>query len=117
VKDIEMISKKRIIITTVLGLIGGAASVGMTVGVGASLPSEVIFRMLLNFAIMGFAIGVSALRWHWVIHGLLFGILLGALEGLASISAGLPLAVPLVYGLIVGMLIEFFTSVIFKAGV
>ena len=115
-KVMEMISVKRIVITTVLGLLGGAVAVGMTVGFGAWLPPEVITRMLLNFTLMGFALGISALRWHWSIHGLFFGIVLGALEGLASMAAGLPLSIPLVYGLIVGVLIEFFTTVVFKAG-
>jgi hypothetical protein len=88
----------------------------MTIGVGASLPAEVIARMLLNFTLMGFVIGVSPLRWHWVINGLFFGMVLGALEGLASVAAGLPLFVPLVYSMVVGLLIEFVTSVVFKAG-
>jgi hypothetical protein len=112
-----MNSIKRIVITTFLGLIGGAVAVGMTFGVGASLHLEVIFRMLLNFALMGFAIGVSSLRWHWTINGLFFGMILGLLEGLASVVAGLPLFIPLVYGLIVGVLIELMTTVVFKAGV
>jgi hypothetical protein len=108
---------KRIMITTVLGLAGGGVAVWMTIGVGATLPHEVITRMLLNFALMGFAIGACALRWHWAINGLFFGLVLGALEGLASIAAGLPVFIPLIYGLIVGLLIEFVTTVVFKAGV
>jgi hypothetical protein len=112
-----MISMKRVIITTVFGLIGGALAVWMTIGVGALLPPEVIARMLLNFTMMGFAIGISTLRWHWAIHGLFFGMVMGTLEGLASVISGLPLYIPLFYGLIVGLLIELFATVVFKAGV
>jgi hypothetical protein len=112
-----MNSIKRLIITTVLGLIGGVVAVGMTSGVGASLPPEIIMRILLNFTLMGFAIGVSKLPWHWTIHGLFFGMVLGTLEGLASVVAGFPIAVPVVYGIIIGVLIEFITTVVFKVGV
>jgi hypothetical protein len=112
-----MNSIKRIMITTVVGLIAGAAAVWLTTGVGASLPAEVITRMLLNFTLMGFVIGISTLRWHWAINGLFFGAVFGILEGLASVAAGLPLFIPLVYGMIVGVQIESITAGLFKSGV
>ena len=112
-----MYSLKRIVVTTMLGLLFGAVAIWMTVGVGAKLPVEVIIRMLLNFGLMGFIIGISLIRWHWGINGLFFGLVLGALEGLAASTAALPVLIPLVYGLLAGFLIEFVSTKLLKAGI
>lgn len=111
-----MNTTKRIIITTILGLVCGVLAVAMSNAVGAALPGETVTRMLLNFSLMGFAIGASAVGWSWAFNGVAFGLAFGVLEGLASLPAGLPVFIPLVYGLIAGVVVEWIARVIFKAG-
>lgn len=66
---------------------------------------------------MGFVIGISALRWHWALHGLRLGSIVGIpdyhfaymIQG--SLNSGLYFLA----GPVWGIMIEFFTSVVFNA--
>jgi len=113
----ESISAKRIVIATIFGLIAGGlcASAAFQFGILKFAPLTLAF-VLLNRAVMGFAIGVSGLRLHWAWHGILMGIVVGSIFSFylfLNIGGALPLMNALANG-IFGLLIEFFTSVVFK---
>ena len=111
---------KRIVITTVLGLISGAIAVGLVSLGSGGFPPEINLRMLISFGFMGFVIGISSLRWHWALNGMVIGAMVGLIEGLAGFAViGLLnlLIIPLIFTTISGFLIELITTVGFKAGV
>jgi len=115
-----MNNTKRIIITTVLGLISGAIAVGLVSLSSGGLPPEITLRMLVSFGFMGFVIGISSLRWHWALNGLVIGGMVGLIEGLAGFAIiGLleMLLIPLIFCMISGFLIEWITTAGFKASV
>jgi hypothetical protein len=116
-----MNNSKRIVITTILGLISGALAVWFVNAAGENPhPPEIILRMLITFSFMGFVIGISSLCWHWAIHGLVLGGLVGVVEGLAAfalINRIELLVIPIIFGMVFGFLIELIASVGFKASV
>lgn len=115
-----MNNTKRIIITTVLGLISGAIAVGLVSLGSGGLPPEITLRMLISFGFMGFVIGISSLRWHWALNGLVIGGMVGLIEGLAGFAIiGMleMLLIPLIFCMVSGLLIELITTVGFKASV
>ena len=73
--------------------------------------------VILNRTLLGFVIGISILRVHWVLNGLIVGLAVGLVMPLNAIMIGkeFPL-IMLVYvmGIIYGILIEFFTTIVFK---
>jgi hypothetical protein len=110
--------KKRIIITTLLGLICGCISWAVCkYGMGHSQPISVNLVIVLFNGLMGFTIGISALRWHWVLHGLVLGGLFGFILGLIALGHGDVFIWPLVMGFAYGFVIELVTTLGFKAGI
>lgn len=108
---------KRIILTTVLGLISGTIAIGLVSLSSGGLPPEINLRMLVSFGFMGFVIGISTLRWHWALNGLVIGALVGLIEGLAGFAIiGLleMLIIPLIFCILSGLLIEVITTAGFK---
>jgi len=71
--------------------------------------------VLLNRAVMGFAIGISGLKMHWTWNGVVMGIAVGSIFSyFLFMSLGLwmfPVVNFFVNGLF-GLLIEFFTTVV-----
>jgi hypothetical protein len=73
------------------------------------------WTIIISRTMMGFTIGISAIRLHWWLHGIVLGIV-----------ASIPMAVPIIdrpaialstvfMGAIYGFLTELITSVFFKA--
>jgi hypothetical protein len=107
---------KRILIATFMGFICGLICVGFA----SSDPSQPVtlgikLAILAGRTLLGFTIGISALKMKWWLHGILLGFI-----------TSIPMAVPLleqmgiliatiVMGIIYGILIEFITSILFKA--
>lgn len=108
---------KRIVIATLLGVVAGLVCVSAGSALGLNLTPQSFGWALLNRTMLGFVIGISALRLHWAWHGCLMGVLVGSvfsysawmLEGTVWLAAGL-----LAGSIIFGLLIEFFTTVVFK---
>jgi hypothetical protein len=71
--------------------------------------------VLLNRAVMGFAIGISGLKVHWAWNGIIMGLVVGSIFSyflFMNVGAGmLPVANFLVNGLF-GLIIEFLTTVV-----
>jgi hypothetical protein len=100
-----MVYTKRLTGTTLLGALAGVLCWQGGASVGIDYTPAMIAGTVLNRAFIGFAIGISALRWPYLAHGALIG-LLGSLP-MAVFSADLRGAIMLsLYGVLWGLLIE-----------
>ena len=110
---------RRIVIAILFGLVAGAlcASGAFYGGILKFTVANLVW-VLLNRAVMGFAIGASGLRLHWAWNGILVGLVVGSIFSVSlymNSGPGLvPVANAVVNGLF-GLMIEFFTTVVFKA--
>lgn len=113
-----MLKTKRVLIATICGFIFGLVCMLLA----SSNPNETEpmtstakWLIIISRTMMGFTIGISAIRLNWWLHG----VVLGAITSI-------PMAVPIldrmgiaigtiVMGIIYGFLTELITSVLFKA--
>ncbi len=118
-----MTSATRVIIATILGVIFGFVCFAFASSGETELPTAVAVQIILSRTLIGFAIGISAIRMHWVLHGIVMGVIFSlplAFSGLMApenpeFSKTAMFIWTIVLGLIYGFLIELITSVIFKA--
>jgi hypothetical protein len=115
-----MISVKRVVIATVVGLVLGVLLWLLAArAVAQGVPGCGAAAMILGLAVVGFVIGISGLRWCWWVHGLLLGAIALLPLSLAGVWAGLKwwpgFVFLLVAGLIGGFLTELVTSLVFRA--
>lgn len=113
-----MLTAKRVIITTICGLTFGFICMGMA----ASNPDPAGQRTLsfklsivLSRTLMGFMIGISALRLKWWLHGIVLGIISSIPMAMAVMDQGAIMIGTFVMGIIYGVLTELITSILFKA--
>lgn len=113
-----MLSSKRVIIATIGGLICGIICMLMASSnpdPTTQITTGLKLSVLSGRTLLGFTIGISALRMPWWLHGILLGFI-----------TSIPMAFPVfdkmpifigtfVMGIIYGLLIELVTSVLFKA--
>ncbi len=115
-----MTNCKRILVATITGLVFGALCYLMLL---QSHPSTIIpwsgmLAVILSRGVLGFAIGVSACRVNWWLHGIVMGFIfsLPGAFGVVWLGFGRPSLVwVLILGIIFGFLVELVTSVLFKA--
>jgi len=109
---------KRIAIAIFFGLVAGVlcAYGGFSAGIMKSSVIALVW-VLLNRAVMGFAIGISGLKVHWAWNGIILGIAVGSIFSYSLFMNGglgiIPLVNFFVNGLF-GLMIEFFTTKVFK---
>ena len=112
-----MQNTRRVLITSVLGLIAGGISLALrSFVIGQPAPLSDNLHVILIQGILGFAIGISSLRWHWALHGLVLGGIFGVNNALDASAAGEIFIPPLVLTPVWGFLIELVTTVVFKSG-
>ena len=109
---------KRIAIATLFGLAAGAICATAIFSTGILKYTAVsLMWVLLNRAVMGFAIGASGLKLHWAWNGIVMGLVVGSIFSyflFMNLGVGtLPLVNP-IGNAIFGLMIEFFTTVVFK---
>jgi hypothetical protein len=110
---------KRIVIAILFGLVAGVicATAGYYAGFLKLTVISVVW-VLLNRAVMGFAIGSSGLKLHWAWNGIVMGLVVGSIFSyFLFMNMGprpLPLLNLLIGNPIFGLMIEFFTTVVFK---
>ncbi len=109
---------KRILIATCLGLVAGAiCATGGFLGHILTFTPVALAWVLLNRALMGFAIGASGLRLHWAWNGIVLGLAVGSVFAyylFMTVGPGpLPVINFFVNG-VFGLLIELVTTVVFK---
>jgi len=88
----------------------------MKSGGAADMPAVVLLSSIGNRILIGFVIGISIWRIHYLVHGALIGLIvtLSASVGILSQSiAGF--AMYTVAGIVYGFLIELFATKVFKA--
>jgi len=113
-------SARRLMISVIFGVVAGfICFVGGLYFVGFQPTATIFLWIVLNRAMIGFAIGISALRMHWALHGMLIGLIVGSIflfyahmkgEASALVLVAIGLLNPLF-----GLMIEFFASVVFAA--
>ena len=88
------------------------------------MPMKLLANIFTGRVLIGFVIGISALKMNWAIHGALIGLIVsipasfGAMMGATARYGKWELFVmTLVMGIIYGIVIELVTSVFFKAKV
>lgn len=111
-----MLHERRIRITTALGVVCGLTSWAIcSQGMGLTvLWSQSVLIVLIN-ALMGFTIGISSLRFHWITHGVSLGLLFGVVLALFTQSHGLGFWWAVVLGPVYGFMIELCANVFFHA--
>jgi len=109
---------KRIIIAILFGLVaGGLCASGAFLGGLLKFSAVTLVWILLNRAVMGFAIGASGLKLHWAWNGIVIGIAVGSIFSyflFMNLEAGIVPPLNLLVNGIFGLMIEFFTTVVFK---
>ncbi|MDP8321903.1 MAG: hypothetical protein RAO94_06095 [Candidatus Stygibacter australis] len=122
-EGIIMTSAKRIIIATLIGVCCGIVCITLAGSGGNKLPGIIIMQMVISRTLMGFVIGISAIKMNWALNGILLGFLMGLPMALSSslgaegtdFTPQMMFFSTLIIGAIYGFVIEFFTTVIFKA--
>jgi hypothetical protein len=109
---------KRIAIATLFGLVAGAicATLAFSGGILKFTPVALVW-VLLNRALMGFAIGASGLRLHWAWHGVVMGLVFGSIFSyflFMNLGGGIVPVVNFFANGLFGLMIEFFTTVVFR---
>lgn len=109
---------KRITIAILFGLVAGLiCASGAFYGNILKFSVITLLWVLLNRAVMGFAIGISSLRLHWALNGVLVGMAVGSIFSYSLFMNLGPVLLPfinfLVNGLF-GLMIEFFTTKVFR---
>ena len=114
-----MLTAKRVIIATIVGFLCGIVCMLMASSNPESIaPLSGIIKIsiVLSRTLLGFMIGISALRMAWWLHGIVLGFI-----------GSIPMAMPIVtdnwyiamgtlfMGIIYGFVIEVITTLLFKA--
>lgn len=113
-----MLTAKRVIIATICGFVFGiicmlfaSSNPDATGTLSASIKLTIIFSRTL----MGFTIGVSALRLCWWLHGIVIGFI-ASIPMAFSVMDRLDIFIgTIVMGMIYGLLTELITSIVFKS--
>ena len=112
-----MLKAKRVIIATIGGIIFGIVCMLFASSGPEPISNVMKLTIILSRTMIGFTIGISALRMKWWLHGMVIGLI-------SSIPAAVPVlensptsiaVMTVVMGIIYGFLIELITTVIFKS--
>jgi len=82
---------------------------------GESLTAAVKWNILLSRTLMGFLIGISAMRIDWWLHGIVLGFIASIPMAIAVIPRMDIVTGTLVMGMIYGFLTELITTKFLKA--
>jgi len=109
---------KRIAIAVIFGLVAGGicATLAFSAGILKFSAVTLVF-VLLNRAVMGFAIGISGLKLHWAWNGIVMGMAVGSIFSYSLFMKMGPSPIPVVNFFVsglFGLMIEFFTTKVFK---
>ncbi len=112
-----MLTKKRIALATDCGIVFGF--VCMWLASSNPDPNYVLspaakYTIVLSRALMGFTIGVSALRMKWWLHGMFIGAIATIPMLFMVMDRPIIMAGTLMMGVIYGFLTELITSIIFR---
>jgi hypothetical protein len=113
-----MLTTKRVLIATVSGFVFGLVCMTLATSnpnAAAPLTTAVKWNIVLSRTLMGFMIGISALRLVWWLHGIVLGII-GSLPMAVAVMGDTGIMIgSVVMGIIYAFLIELIATVLFKA--
>ena len=109
-----MVKASRVIITMLLGLVFGVICMFLS-----KYTADIDFwplgaSFLLHHAVLGVAIGASALKMHWAAHGALWGALFGVFLAIGQVDGALEPWIAFVMPVVWGFLIETLATKVFK---
>jgi hypothetical protein len=113
-----MLTAKRVIYATVCGFIFGLVCMGLATSdpeSAASLTAAVKWNIVLSRTLLGFTIGISALKLNWWLHGIIIGFIASIPMAISVIDRFDIFIGTFVMGIIYGFLTELITSVLLKA--
>lgn len=113
-----MLSTKRVVAATICGFLFGLVCMGMATSNPDStqvLSAAVKWNIVLSRTLMGFMIGISALKLSWWLHGVILGIISSIPMAIAVIPQMEIFVGTFVMGMIYGFLTELITSKLLKA--
>ena len=109
---------KRLIIATVMGFIAGLVCWRLAASNGI-MHWSITTSIILSRTMLGFAIGISAWKLKWWLHGIVMGVIFSIPMAFSSLMApeqALFIFIgTIVMGAIYGFVIELITSILFKA--
>jgi len=110
-----MLTTKRVLIATISGFIFGLVCVYMASSGPDPVDNATKMTILFSRGLMGFTIGVSAIRLNWWLHGIIIG-LIGSIPMVFAImdQPGIVFGTFLM-GTVYGFLTELITTKLFKA--
>ena len=113
-----MLSAKRVIIATICGVIFGFVCLGLATSdpnSAAAMTTAVKLNIVVSRTLLGFMLGISALRLNWWLHGIILGIISSIPMAIAVMERPGIMIGTFVMGIIYGLLTELITTVLFKA--
>ncbi len=110
-----MLTTKRVVIATICGLVFGFVCLFMASSGPEPIPNMVKWSIVVGRTMLGFTIGISAIRLNWWLHGLVLGIIV-SIPMVIPVLDRMEIAIgTVVMGIIYGFLTELITTVLFKA--
>ena len=115
---------KRLIISTLLGVVFGFVCYGFASFGSKELSTILALNIILGRTLIGVAIGISRFPIvHWSLHGIVMGLIFSIPAGLGAMMGpenpefpkAMMLTSTIVMGIIYGFLIELITTVFLKA--
>jgi hypothetical protein len=103
-----LLNVRRVRATTILGAACGLISWAiLSRGIGLDVAWSHSALIVLVNTLMGFTIGISSLRYHWMMHGALiggiYGLVLAIFSGIQGLGFWWPLILGPVYGVVIGL--------------
>ena len=112
-----MLTSKRVILATVFGLVFGLVCMYLATASPNAEPmtTGVKISIVMSRMLIGFMIGISALRLKWYLHGIILGAV-GSIPMAAATLEDPAIALSsIIMGIVYGFLIELLTSIAFKS--
>jgi len=106
----------KVILATILGFVCGIICLVLAKSGGNTVSTAMAWSIILNRTLIGFVIGISAWRLHFIPHGLLIGVFVSLSPALAALSTvGYNIFIgTLIMGAIYGLVINLIVELIFK---
>lgn len=113
-----MLTTKRVVIATICGFIFGIVCMlfaSANPNATEPLTTTTKWMIIISRTMLGFTIGISAIRLNWWMHGMVLGAISSIPMAMPTIDR-LGIAIgSIVMGIIYGFLTELITSIFFKA--
>jgi hypothetical protein len=112
-----MLTPKRVALATVFGVVFGLVCMYLASAnpEGEPLTAGIKWSIIMSRTLMGFMIGISALRLRWYLHGIILGAVGSIPMAVATMEDPMIALSSVIMGILYGFLIELLTSIVFKS--